>query len=248
MDRHILLENFISNNPEAIGKVVDFNVDTDRLFSFDFTAANTELTAAIIADTQKFSAWVNNKLKINSCRYGIGGYMEHRTIYAVSPHFDTDDEPRRMHLGVDIWSDAGTPVYAPLEGTVHSFQDNNNLGDYGPAIIIQHDLDGLTLYSLYGHLSRKSLESLTVGMPVGKNQQIGALGNAQENGQWPPHLHFQLMFDMEGKYGDYPGVCQYSEKEKYRLNVPDPGLVLKFSWFKFGRRAKAVSILTIIKR
>ncbi|WPU94564.1 peptidoglycan DD-metalloendopeptidase family protein [Mucilaginibacter sabulilitoris] len=247
MDRHIFLENFINNNPEAIGKVVDFDAGTDRLFSFDFTAASTELTTAIIADTQKFSDWVNNKLKTNNCRYGIGGYMEHRTIYAVSPHFDTDDEPRRLHLGVDIWGDAGTPVYTPLEGTVHSFQDNGNLGDYGPAIILQHDLDGLTLYSLYGHLSRKSLKGLTVGMLVSKNQQIGTLGNNQENGQWPPHLHFQLMFDMEGKYGDYPGVCRYSEKEKYRLNVPDPGLVLKFSWFKFRRRAKSVSILTIIK-
>jgi len=55
------------------------------------------------------------------------------------------------------------------------------------------------------------------------------------------------MFDMEGKYGDYPGVCRYSEKEEYLKNVPDPALVLRFSWFKFGYRAKALSILTIIK-
>jgi murein DD-endopeptidase MepM/ murein hydrolase activator NlpD len=228
MDPHLSLKTYLKNNPEAIGKVVDYNAGTDRLFSLDFTAANTELTTAIIADTQKFSDWVSNKLKANNCRYGIGGYMEHRTIYAVSPHFDTEDEPRRLHLGVDIWGDTGTPVYTPFGGKVHSFQDNNNLGDYGPAIILQHNLDGLTLYSLYGHLSRKSLEGLAVGQPVSKNQQIARLGNNQENGQWPPHLHFQLMFDMEGKQGDYPGVCKYSEREKYRMNIPDPGLVLGF--------------------
>jgi murein DD-endopeptidase MepM/ murein hydrolase activator NlpD len=228
MDPHLSLKTYLKNNPEAIGKVVDYNAGTDRLFSLDFTAANTELTTAIIADTQKFSDWVSNKLKANNCRYGIGGYMEHRTIYAVSPHFDTEDEPRRLHLGVDIWGDTGTPVYTPFGGKVHSFQDNNILGDYGPAIILQHNLDGLTLYSLYGHLSRKSLEGLAVGQPVSKNQQIATFGNNQENGQWPPHLHFQLMFDMEGKQGDYPGVCKYSEREKYRMNIPDPGLVLGF--------------------
>ena len=228
MDPHARLKFYLQNNPAAIGKVVDYNAGTDRLFPLDFTAANTELNIDTIADTQRFTDWVSEKLKANNCRYGIGGYMEHRTIYAVSKHFDTDDEPRRLHLGVDIWGDAGTPIYSPFDGKVHSFQDNNNLGDYGPAIILQHNLNGLTLYSLYGHLSRKSLEGLVVGMPIHKNQQIATLGDNRENGQWPPHLHFQLMYDMEGKYGDYPGVCKYSEKEKYRLNVPDPGLVLGF--------------------
>lgn len=228
MDRHEQLKTYLQKYPRAARKVVDYNAGTDRLFPLDFTAANTELSTAIIADTQKFTNWVNDKLKANGCRYGIGGYLEHRTIYAVSAHFDTEDEPRRLHLGVDIWGPDGTPIYSPFDGKVHSFQDNNNVGDYGPAIILEHDLDGLTLYSLYGHLSRKSLDGLTVGMPVKKNQRIAALGNNTENGQWPPHLHFQLMFDMEGRFGDYPGVCKYSEMEKYMANVPDPALVLGF--------------------
>ncbi len=228
MDPHARLKAYLQNNPAAIGKVVDYNAGTDRLFSLDFTAANTELNMGIIADTQQFSDWVSEKLRTNNCRYGIGGYMEHRTIYAMSPHFDTDDEPRRLHLGVDIWGDAGTPIYSPFDGTVHSFQDNNNLGDYGPTIILQHNLDGLILYSLYGHLSGMSLNGLTIGMPIYKSQRIATLGNNRENGQWPPHLHFQLLYDMEGKQGDYPGVCKYSEKEKYELNVPDPKLVLGF--------------------
>jgi murein DD-endopeptidase MepM/ murein hydrolase activator NlpD len=228
MDRHSLLSNYINNHPEVIGKVVDFDADNDRLYQLDLTAANKELTAELINNTLLFSQWVSDKLYDNQCRYGIGGYMEHRTIYAFSSHFDTDDEPRRLHLGVDIWGSAGTPIYTPLDGIVHSYQDNNNIGDYGPTIILKHDLNGLTLYSLYGHLSRKSLEGLSVDTPVNKNQLIATLGNANENGQWPPHLHFQLMFDMEGKQGDYPGVCKFSEKEIWRKNIPDPGLILRF--------------------
>ncbi|HTI60139.1 peptidoglycan DD-metalloendopeptidase family protein [Mucilaginibacter sp.] len=228
MNKHTLLENYIRSHPAEVGKVVDYTPGTDLLYRFDFTAANTELSAEDIEDTSRFSAWITTKLKENNCSYGIGGYMEHRTIYARSAHFNTEDEPRRLHLGVDIWAGAGTPVYAPMSGYVHSFQDNNNHGDYGPTIILQHDVDGLELYSLYGHLSRKDLVVLHTGDSIEKGQQIGTFGNQDENGHWPPHLHFQLMFDMEDLTGDYPGVAKFSEKEKWLKNIPDPNLILRF--------------------
>ena len=228
MNKHILLENFIKIHPEEIGKVVDYNPVSDRLFKFDFTRSNTELSPEDVNDTDKFSHWVNKKLKENNCRYGIGGYMEHRALYARSELFNSADEPRRLHLGVDIWADAGTPVYAPINGRIHSFQDNDHFGDYGPTIILQHQLDGLALYTLYGHLNRQCLGSLFVGDPVSKGTQIGAFGGQHENGHWPPHLHFQLMFDMQGCWGDYPGVGRYSEKDRHLKNIPDPNLILQF--------------------
>jgi murein DD-endopeptidase MepM/ murein hydrolase activator NlpD len=210
----------------GIGRVVDFGAAIDKLFQLDLTASNTELDPNMVADTEAFSAYINQKLAENNCRYAIGGYMEHRTIYARSAHFDTENEPRRLHLGIDIWGDAGTPVYSPLAGTVHSFQDNDNFGDYGPTIILQHNLDGLTLYSLYGHLSRVSLKGLATGQHFEAGQQIATLGRANENGQWPPHLHFQLMFDIGNAKGDYPGVGKYSEWERLSDNIPDPALLL----------------------
>ncbi|MFB9840769.1 peptidoglycan DD-metalloendopeptidase family protein [Mucilaginibacter ginsenosidivorans] len=228
MNKHILLANYIKSHPTEVGKVVDYNAETDLLYPFDFTAANTGLTAEDIEDTNRFSAWVEKKLVGNNCRYGVGGYMEHRTIYARSVHFNTEDEPRRLHLGVDIWAGAGTLVYAPLAGHIHSFRDNNNHGDYGPTIILQHNLDGLELYSLYGHLSRKDLAGLHAGMKIEKGQQLGAFGNQEDNGHWPPHLHFQLMFNIEDCAGDYPGVAKFSEKEKWVKNIPDPNIVLQF--------------------
>ncbi|HJP64471.1 MAG TPA: peptidoglycan DD-metalloendopeptidase family protein [Mucilaginibacter sp.] len=228
MNKHALFKSYIQSHPTEIGKVVDYNPGTDRLYLFDFTATNTELSAEDIEDTSRFSAWVTRKLQKNNCRYGIGGYMEHRTIYARSEHFNTEDEPRRLHLGVDIWAGAGTPVYAPMAGVVHSFRDNDNHGDYGPTVILKHNLDGLELYSLYGHLSRKDLAGLHVGLKIEKGQQVGAFGNEDENGHWPPHLHFQLMFDMEGLAGDYPGVAKFSEKEQWLKNIPDTNLILQF--------------------
>jgi murein DD-endopeptidase MepM/ murein hydrolase activator NlpD len=228
MDKHQQLTQYIQTHPETTGKVVDYNPAADNLYTFDFTAGNTELSPDDVADTQKFSAWVNAKLAEGNYKYGIGGYMEHRTLYARSALFNTDEEPRRLHLGIDIWANAGTPVYAPFAGQVHSFNDNNNFGDYGPTIILQHDLDGLTLYSLYGHLNRESLRGLYPGKMISQNQQLGLFGAADVNGNWPPHLHFQLMFDIGDWRGDYPGVGRFSEKEKLMANIPDPDLVLRF--------------------
>src|SRR3954462_10930881 len=97
------LTNYFKTHPDTIGKVVDYDTTADKLYQFDFTATNTELGLDIVTDSARFSAWVNSKLEGGNYRYGIGGYMEHRTIYARSSHFDTHDEPRRLHLGVDIW-------------------------------------------------------------------------------------------------------------------------------------------------
>ena len=226
MDATSRLAQWLNEDPQQISSVVDYDAANDRLYKFDLTKNNPELSPELVNDIPKFSDWVNKKLAANHCRYGIGGYMELRTIYDNREQFDTTDEPRRLHLGIDIWADAGTLVYAPLNGKIHSFKDNANFGDYGPTIILEHNLGGFTIYSLYGHLSRESLKGLGTGMPVKSGEQIATFGTAEVNGNWPPHLHFQLMLDMEGNTGDYFGACKLSEKEKYLQNIPDPALLL----------------------
>ena len=87
MDKHQQLKAFIESHPQAVSGVVNFDAEKDLLYPFDFTAANTELSAEVIADTEKFSRWVTGKLNEHSCRYGIGGYMEHRTLYGPERAF-----------------------------------------------------------------------------------------------------------------------------------------------------------------
>ena len=226
--KHQQFADLLQKHAQEIGKVVDFDPEKDHLFPFDFTTSNKTLSAETIADTAAFSDYVTNTLQQNNCRYGIGGYFENRVLYARSTHFNTSDEPRTLHLGVDIWADAGTPVFAPFSGKIHSHADNNHFGDYGATIILEHSFYGLNFYALYGHLNRKSLEGLFPGKIIRQNEKIAEFGIAEENGNWPPHLHYQLMFDIEEKTGDYPGVCKLSEKEKYLQNIPDPNLILRF--------------------
>lgn len=224
------LRHYLHNHPSEIAKVVDFNRETDQLLRFNFTETNTLLNPLIIADTDLFSEWVEDQLRITKSRYGIGGYDEHRTIYARSSHFDSEEEPRRLHLGVDIWGPAGTPVYNPMDASVHSFRFNDHFGDYGATIILKHTLDGHHIHSLYGHLNLASLAGLQEGQFIPRGDKIAEFGIPAENGHWPPHLHFQLIKDMQHFKGDYPGVCRFSEKEMYLSNSPDPNDILAFTF------------------
>ena len=211
--------------------VVPFKPGTDKLLRLDFTSANSDLTDDIINDIGRFSHYIEQRLAVTGARYGIGGYGEHRTIYSRSGLFDDGEEPRRLHLGTDLWSPAGTPVMAPLAGTVHSFANNSAAGDYGATIILQHELDEVFFYSLYGHLSLASINDLAAGKKIAAGEQFAEFGAPSENGYWPPHLHFQLINDI-GKYkGDYPGVCRFSAKEQWLRNSPEPDLVIRMNRF-----------------
>jgi len=226
------LEHWLTARKGQFSPVVPVTAN-DKIIALDFTATNAALTETIVSDTTAFSAYIHQVLQQAAARYGIGGYGEHRTLYSRSAVFDTVDgqEPRRLHLGTDIWGAAGTPVAAPLAATVHSFAYNNAFGDYGATIILQHEADGSVFYTLYGHLNAAALQQLEEGQAVQPGQPFAAFGQPHENGHWPPHLHFQIIKDLQGYRGDYPGVCRFSQRELYLANCPDPDLLLNLNHF-----------------
>ena len=224
----------LKKNAEEFHPVVPFSPAKDKLCRLDFTENNHDLIDNILNDTVKFSEYINGKLADKKARYGIGGYAEHRTLYRHSKVFDAErpgEEPRRLHLGIDIWGKPNTAVMAPLNGIVHSFAFNNAAGDYGATIILTHRLAEISFHTLYGHLSLNSIKNLQEGNRIEKGDVIAEFGIPAENGHWPPHLHFQIISDIEGWKGDYPGVCKYSEKEKYLSNCPDADLILQMNQY-----------------
>ena len=156
-----------------------------------------------------------------------GGYMEDRSIYD-SPVFATKgEEPRTLHLGLDVFTGPGKPVFAPLEGAVHSLQINGGELDYGPTILLEHTPQpDLIFWTLYGHLSEESLIGLEPGDPVSTGEKLAELGANTENGGWSPHLHFQIILDLQGREGDFPGVCRLSEAQTWKAICPDPAKFL----------------------
>ncbi len=223
------LGDLLIKSRELFQPVINFDAERDKIIAFDFTEKNEALKKIDLQNIEEFSTYINNELKANHATFGFGGYDELRVLYKRSALFDEGDaeEPRRLHLGIDIWCDEGTEIFAPLDGVVHSYAFNNNYGDYGATIIISHRIDGLEFFTLYGHLSLADIQNLDEGQKVKHGQKFAHFGKPAENGQWPPHLHFQIIENLSGYRGDYPGVCKLSEREKYLANCPDPGIILQ---------------------
>jgi len=222
--------NIILRNRHHFHQVLEFDPQKERLIRLDLSGWSKE----IFEDTEKFTRYVESELHHAKARFGIGGYGENRTLYSRSKLFGAGSEggePRTVHLGIDVWGPSGTPVFAFLGGMVHSTGFNNNFGDYGATLILLQQIDGFPFYTLYGHLSRKDISKLVAGKYVSIGETIGHFGTAEENGHWPPHLHFQIILDIGMYRGDYPGVCRFSEKEKWLANCPDPDLILQMMQF-----------------
>ena len=172
-------------------------------------------------DTQAMTEHSHKLLQHHQAVLGIGQYGEQRQLYEHALF-----EDRCIHLGIDLTAATGTVIFAPMAATVHSFKNNNQPGDYGATIILEHQLEGCRFYTLYGHLSLKSLDNLEPNKSIAEGQQIGEIGSEVENGGWPPHLHFQIIIDINDHQGDYPGVCSLKDKKKMLKNCPNPNLML----------------------
>ncbi len=217
----------LQDHAAEIGPVVPVELRSGRVVVLDFSAANRELAGVDVNDAAAFTDYVFSRVRETGAVAGIGRYAEDRVVYRHSPLFDGAVERRSIHLGIDVYVAAGTPVLAPLPATVHSFADNARLGDYGPTVILAHEMAGYSFWTLYGHLDRAVLEGLQPGLRLERGEQVGRVGTAAENGGWPPHLHLQIITDVGDRTGDYPGVAAPSERDEWTSRCPDPNLILR---------------------
>ena len=209
-------------------KVISKDIDYADYVALDLSVANANLINQKLETAKDYGHYIQEYLEKHQAKIAFGGYKEHRNLYQRSSVFkNQDSDERNIHIGLDLWINESVPIYAALEGTIHSFQNNEALGDYGPTLILKHQIENFTFHTLYGHLSLDSLEGKKIGNFVKKGQQIARLGLPPINGDYAPHLHFQIIIDMENKVGDYPGVCNQNRLAFYSENCPDPNLLLK---------------------
>ena len=208
--------------------VVDRSIQNSAYIPLDLSIYNTKLKAVNVSSSDNLEQFIWDYMKNHNAKVAYGGYLEQRGIYKRSDYFNQSnpETERNIHLGLDFWIEADTPIYAPLKGTIHSFKNNSNYGDYGPTLILKHLIDQIEFYTLYGHLSSESLEGLRVGLEVKQGEQIATLGTAEVNGDYPPHLHFQIIKDLQDFKGDYPGVSNQLDLEFHKQNCPNPNLLL----------------------
>ena len=194
----------------------------------DLSTTGDTLQKVNLADQDAIHAAIWTTIHAAGCSIGFGGYLEHRGIYKASSHFGKGAADRCIHLGIDLWAEAGHPVYAPVDGVIHSLAMNAMPLDYGATIILEHGTPAGSFWTLYGHLSERDLhwhpgDRIPAGTP------LCHLGERHENGGWVPHLHFQVILDMGDYRGDFPGVATMAEKEKWASCCPNPMCLIEFA-------------------
>ncbi|CAN5535403.1 aminotransferase class III-fold pyridoxal phosphate-dependent enzyme [soil metagenome] len=223
---------------DQLHPVINVDLKTAPALVFDWSFGSLEMgELTAVNDPAIFTETLFKRMQTANVLVGIGRYNEARLVYTGAQfNVPSDELPERrtVHLGIDLFQAAGSPIFAPLDGIVHSFANNAAYHDYGPVIILEHTVpdaiqagNSLTFYTLYGHLSEDSLHGLTIGKAIKKGELIATIGHYPSNGDWPPHLHFQIICDLLGEDTDFNGVAAPSQRELWLSLSPDPNLILQ---------------------
>ncbi|HEY5691270.1 MAG TPA: aminotransferase class III-fold pyridoxal phosphate-dependent enzyme, partial [Cyclobacteriaceae bacterium] len=226
-----VFKKWCHKNATSFKPVIGTPLEADDVHWLDLRMGSLELgNQSNVLDGIKLEERIQQAISISGKSIGIGKYNEVRPFYTSNAfQHEGNDGPewRTVHIGLDVFAAAEQPVFAPLDGVVYSVEDNAGNRNYGPTVILQHDVEpGLTFYTLYGHLSRSTLTHLKPGDQVLAGDQFSSLGNFEENGGWSPHLHFQITLDLLGKQGDFPGVALPGQIEIWKSICPNPWLLI----------------------
>jgi 4-aminobutyrate aminotransferase-like enzyme/Ser/Thr protein kinase RdoA (MazF antagonist) len=212
---------WIESNSDDFAAICRFDMMKAKKLFLDWSKES--LTDVAAATNRIF-----REVQQQGAEFAIGRYMEDRGIY-TSGLFQTSsgDERRTIHLGIDIFLHPGEPIFAPLDGVVHAFNNNATDGDYGPVIILEHRAaEGIPFWTLYGHLSLDSLSGLHAGKVIRKGELFCRVGTYPSNGNWAPHVHFQLLTHLLDQGCAIWGVAPASELDLWESISPNPNLIL----------------------
>lgn len=117
-----------------------------------------------------------------------------------------------FHDGLDFGGPIGTPIYAVADGVV---KQSGPISGYGNWIILEHEIDGEVVDSLYGHMPADGLH-VQAGDEVEAGQHIADIGN--EGFSTGPHLHFGV---YPGGWAEGAGVDPKPWLDRLRERSPD---------------------------
>lgn len=107
----------------------------------------------------------------------IAGWVSSGFGYRNNPY----DGVYRLHSGIDIAADPGTPVRAPADGTIifSGYREG-----YGKAVVIDH---GYGIHSLFAH---NSVLFVSQGSKIKRGETLAQVGSTGHS--TGPHLHYEI--------------------------------------------------------
>lgn len=163
----------------------------------------------------------------------LGYYCEPRLVYTAEAFRNGPwkaSDRRTVHLAVDAFAPAGTPIYTPMAATVVVAEYRSDALDYGGVAILRHETpEGDDFFTLYGHLNPEICENLKVGQTLARGEVFARLGDITQSGGWAPHTHIQLALTTTGMNDDWPGVASPDEMYFWGKVFPNPAALLNLS-------------------
>ena len=223
-------KNWVQNNTFSLSDLFP-SINKNEIHPLDLSVSSKWIGhQEDFNDLEWFEFKINRLQKTIPNHIIAGGYLEPRMFYSTSKYDKIGNkgpESRSIHLGIDFWLPANTPVAALLDGEVAIAVNDAGDKEYGGLVVLKHHIDGFSFYTLYGHLTVESATQYQVGDTIKKGELIGLLGNHPENGNWVSHLHFQVMLSLLEYQNDFPGVAYHSQIDVWKSICPDPNLLFK---------------------
>ncbi len=223
--------DWLRSNSACFKSIVQINLKTDNLLILDAGVGSAQMpNPGAPMDPIREAKNIVRTIDDQQCVAAIGKYDECRLIYNGESFTDASGHRRTLHLGIDVFMPAQPAIYAPLCGTVYGMDNDDAPLSYGGVLILKHDFSdpqgGGTFYTLYGHLKPASLAHHAIGDVIESGQKIADIGEIHENGNWPPHVHFQIITDMLGKTNRFIGVGAHAHRNVWLNLCPDANLML----------------------
>ena len=107
----------ISSKPLS---VLDASIPLDKYCFLDLSKSNAQLQQVDVSSSSALQTYINNQIKNNKSMVAFGGYNETRNIYQRSDYFNqtNPEAERNIHIGLDLWLAADSPVFAPLDAKI----------------------------------------------------------------------------------------------------------------------------------
>ena len=195
-------------------------------YVFDFSSKNPKTLEYNLNNFHDFNDAIFNELKNSDRKWGIGEYLEERKNI-LRGSINIINEKRIYHLGLDIIVPYNSVVFCPLDGYVHKLGKETQKGNYGGYLVLKHQVNNQTFYSLYGHL--KTPHKVQLGEKILAGQELALIGKESDSGGWFCHLHLQIITQkaMKEGYSEW-GYISKELLSKAKEYFPDPNFLFKW--------------------
>jgi 4-aminobutyrate aminotransferase-like enzyme/Ser/Thr protein kinase RdoA (MazF antagonist) len=246
---------WIWKNSHSFFPVVKAGLQSAKTIIFDLSPRSFLFqNLGALLEPKAFSAIIKEEIDKEGARAGIGKYAEVRLPQTHEEFKASSQKPNNsgiVHLGLDIFAEPGTSVFAPLKGTADSVQKREKGKMKGSStLVLKHiaDRGKIVFFTLYRHLAKDSLARISPGTIVRRGEKIGEIAESDENRGWPPHVHFQVILDLLSLKCDFPGIARYPERQVWLNLCPDPNLILNIQGLEKKREVYSPEKILNLRR